>query len=129
MRAPHGDVKFMPRPGDVIWLSADTLSQPKLKMHVCVCVEDGWYFRINTKGHFAASFPISAVENPFLKHDSHIECGAVLEIDEYETAAAEIAGTLSSATITALMVYIRGVPSLTDDERRRILAAFGAASV
>ncbi|MHC8509665.1 MAG: hypothetical protein ACYYKD_09810 [Rhodospirillales bacterium] len=115
----------MPEPGDVIWLSADTLGLPKSKMHVCVCVEDGWYFRINTKGHFAASFLISAAENPFLKHDSHIECGAILEVDEYETRETKIAGTLSSATIASLMVHIRGTPALTVDERNRILAAFG----
>jgi hypothetical protein len=53
------------------------------KMFVCISRENGWFLRINTRDHFKPCVAITLAENPFLTHDSHIEC-VLLEVDDYE---------------------------------------------
>ena len=52
-------------------------------MKVCLWYEEGWFLRINTSDAFRPCVAIEKSYNPFLKHDSHVEC-ALLIVDEYE---------------------------------------------
>ena len=49
------------------------------------CVEPalGFFFRINTKGHWPGSLPLRRIDHPFLDHDSYLECRGPLELDDY----------------------------------------------
>ena len=68
---------------DVIWVFDRTTNPPKPKMIVCLSYADGWFLRVNTKGSFRPCVPIDVKRNPWLDHDSHVEC-ALLEFDEFE---------------------------------------------
>ncbi len=113
--------------GDVIWIYAGTLRNPKQKMHVCVCVDDGYFFRINTKSHFGGSFPISRDDHPFLKWDSNLECGGVLEVAEFEIEESVrkrgVHGRLNVNVAEDLVRFIAQTPTLTLDVKNKIVAS------
>lgn len=52
-------------------------------MMVCVEPDLGFFFRINTKGHWPASILIEMRSNPFLRRDSYLQCGELIELDEF----------------------------------------------
>jgi hypothetical protein len=68
---------------DVLWVEDDLIRPPGPKMVVCVNPEAGLFFRINTRGWRSGSVPIAQADHTFLRHDSHIECGAPFELDDY----------------------------------------------
>jgi hypothetical protein len=68
---------------EVIWVFDRSIEPPKPKMIVCLSYEKGWFMRINSSARFRPCVPISVVMNPWLDHDSHVEC-VLLEFDEYE---------------------------------------------
>jgi len=67
---------------DVILVYDLETNPQKHKYHVCVCVDEGLFFRINTANWWQPSFPILVSDNPFLRHDSHVQC-ILLEHDDY----------------------------------------------
>jgi hypothetical protein len=68
---------------EVIWVF-DRLTKPqKLKMMVCLSWDDGWLLRINTKDKFRPCVAIGKTLNPWLEHDSFVEC-SLMEWDEFE---------------------------------------------
>jgi hypothetical protein len=94
-------------PLDVIWIHDDTIRPPGPKMVVCVHAELGLFFRINTKGHHQQSIPLPVGGHNFLAHDSHLECGEPLELDEFVVEEAVrgkgIIGNVSAALIPQIM--------------------------
>jgi hypothetical protein len=53
-------------------------------MVVCVEADLGYFFRINTRGHRLGSVSLKKVGlHEFLDHDSYLECGGPLELDDY----------------------------------------------
>jgi hypothetical protein len=52
-----------------------------------VCISEvalGFFFRINSKSGWQKSLPLARIpHHTFLHHDSFLECGAPLELDEY----------------------------------------------
>ena len=53
-------------------------------MVVCIDVDEGLFFRINSEPKWQKSVAIKLEDHPeFLKWDSVIECGEPLEFDEY----------------------------------------------
>lgn len=68
---------------EVIIVDDSLVTPPKPKMWVCVECDLGIFFRINSKP-WGIAYPIkSGAEHPWLKHDSFIELGHPLELDEY----------------------------------------------
>ncbi|GHC66102.1 hypothetical protein [Neogemmobacter tilapiae] len=67
----------------VIWAFDRSTTPPKPKMLVCLCWEEGWFLRINTADRFRPCVAVLKADNPWLDHDSHVECG-LLVWDEYE---------------------------------------------
>jgi len=68
---------------DVIWIDDEFIKPPGPKMQVCVCPVNGFFFRINSMPKWQIPVLILQRDNPFLKHDSYIECGIPLELDDY----------------------------------------------
>jgi hypothetical protein len=119
------------RPGDVIWWFDGTTTPPKSKMIVCVCVAEGWFFRINSKSHWASSVPLSQAEHTaFLQHDSFLECGAILDIldAEIDDAVAQkgVLGRLSATAITAVITRVAQAPTLTAAQQQTICKALAS---
>lgn len=114
----------MLKPGNVIILYSGR--NAKDRMHVIVSVGQGWFFRINTKAHWPGSFPIAKSENQFLKHDSHIECGGLVDVDisaiEISMNERGLIGTLSKKTIAELVNHISSVRQLDAEQKRIIIA-------
>lgn len=52
-------------------------------MQVCLDYSEGLFLRINSKDHIRPCVAIPKEKNPFLDHDSHIDCSLQM-IDEYE---------------------------------------------
>lgn len=66
-------------PGDIIILFDVLTTPPKKKWLCCICVAENWFLRINTAPrHHGFNLLISKSENPFLKHDSHIDFKGVI---------------------------------------------------
>ena len=52
-------------------------------MVVCVEPEAGYFFRINSEPKWRGPVLLKKIENTFLHHDSYLECGGPLDLDEY----------------------------------------------
>lgn len=74
-------------PLEVIWINDALIRPPGPKMVVCISPERGWFFRINTRGHWRPCVPLLRADNPFPDHDSFIEC-QIIELDDYIVASA-----------------------------------------
>jgi hypothetical protein len=69
---------------EVIWIHDATIRPPGPKMVVCLEPVLGLFFRINTDPKWQT--PVKLQKEPhhrFLEHDSHLECGDPLELDDY----------------------------------------------
>lgn len=71
------------RPLEVIWIYDATITPPGNKMVAAIHPERGWFYRINTKPRRPCVKLIKTPDHEFLDHDSHLECGDPLEIDDY----------------------------------------------
>ena len=67
---------------DVIWVEDDFIKPPGPKMVVCIAPEPGFFFRINTP-RYPVAVSLLKADNPFLHHDSYLECNGPLEFDDY----------------------------------------------
>ena len=109
------------RPLEVIWIPDATIKPPGPKMVVCISPEFGWYFRINTRGHWVPSVPLpKEPDHPWLKHDSHLECN-ILELNDYviEQAldASGIIGSVSTALCPAIRDAVRANRTMSSTDK------------
>ncbi|WP_306252624.1 hypothetical protein [Parvularcula sp. IMCC14364] len=69
---------------DVIWVHDGTIDPPKLKMVVAISIREGLFLRINSKPNFRPTVKLpKEPDHSFLEHDSYLNCGTVLELDDY----------------------------------------------
>lgn len=115
----------MMSPGDVIWLYDGTIRPRKRKMCVCLCPEQGLFFRINTKSQWKPCVFISKAEHSFLLHDSHVECNGPLEIDdtsiEESLRVDSILGRLSAGAIKAIVKTVEASKTITPADKAIII--------
>lgn len=101
-------------------------------MVVCLCPAVGLFARINTKGWRQGSVSITAANHPFLRHDSHIECGAIFEIDDYVIEQSfnrpngGILGEISRSVLPAILAAIDSSAKVRDEDKEAISAALNA---
>ena len=120
------------RPLDVIWTHDGLISPPGPKMVVCLCPDAGLFVRINTKGWRPGSVSIKKLEHPFLNHDSHVECGAVFELDDYvidqsvDPPGKGIIGRISLITIVNMVAAVNAATSVRDEDRDMIVTTLQA---
>lgn len=70
-------------PLDVIVIIDQCIRPPGPKMVVCIEPNLGLFFRINTRAHWQQSVLLKRSTNTFLHHDSYLECGEPLELDDF----------------------------------------------
>jgi hypothetical protein len=101
------------------------------KMHLCICMSEGWYFYINSRDHWAFSWPLAQHDARFLQHDSFVGCGQLQEIDDsffqdengYLDGDCQIIGRLSVGLLQSLARFIPTVGALTEEEKEIIINA------
>jgi len=94
-------------------------------MVVCLSPQRGLFARVNTKGWRPGSVRIERKANPFLDRDSHIECGAVFELDDYVIGQSiergrGVVGRIARDAVPALLAAVRESPTLSDHDKQII---------
>lgn len=116
---------------DVILIDDETVRPPKPKFVVCIEPDQGWFYRINSKGHWRPCVPLVRIpDHMFLDHDSFIECGDPLELDDYiiETSLERrsVIGSVSRTICAALIDALAQARYLKEEDRAAIRAALAA---
>jgi hypothetical protein len=94
-------------------------------MVVCVEASLGYFFRINTRGHRTGSVALQkAGLHEFLDHDSHIECGGPLELDEYivdeSLRSRGVIGQISPSLLPQILAAIAANSELAPKDKAAI---------
>lgn len=114
-------------PLEVIWIPDQTIKPPGPKMVVCVEPDAGYFFRINSEPKWQQPVLLKRAENPFLHHDSYLECGAPLDLDEYIVSEAirqkGIIGRVNDNAIGDIIAALENAYSVAPADRDLICAA------
>ena len=88
----------------------------------------GFFFRINTEDKWQT--PVKLIRVPdhlFLKHDSHLECGDPLELDDYVIEQAlngqGVIGQVSRTLVPAILEAVKTAKTLSERDKAAIRAA------
>ncbi len=112
---------------DVIWIHDSCIRPPGPKMVVCIEPHLGLFFRINTKDNRQTPVKLLAREHPFLDHNSHLECGEPLELDDYVIEQAlerkPVLGKLSRDLVAAILSAVESAKTLSQRDKAAIRAA------
>lgn len=115
------------RPWDVIVIPDETVRPPKPKFVMCVEPDEGWFYRINTKRWPPAVKLVRETLHPFLDHDSYLECGDPLEIDDFIVEAAlrkyGVIGTVHPSLAVEILRLLAAAETLRESDRLKITAA------
>jgi hypothetical protein len=109
------------RPGDIIFIHDDDIARPKTKLHICICPDRRRFLRINSRPLYPPHHPLTQAANPFLDHDSYVELQSLCWHSHPRLIAAmqrksNPIGRLSAAEISALIVAVSSVPTLTPEQ-------------
>jgi hypothetical protein len=110
---------------EVIWIHDDCISPPGPKMVVCVEAKLGFFFRINTRPNWQQSLLLKkGTDHPFLDHDSYLECGDPLELDDYVVEQSldgkGVIGTVSQALIPDILKAVRAAARMSEKDKQTI---------
>ena len=112
---------------DVIWIHDGCIRPPGPKMIVCVEPDLGYFFRINTDGKWQTPVKLRVADHPFLDHDSHLECGIPLELDDYIIQQAldrrPVIGRIARAVVPAIRTAVEGAQTLSTRDKVAIMKA------
>ena len=96
-------------------------------MVVCVEPEKGLFFRINTEGKWQVPVFIDRVRHTFLDHDSYIESGDPIELDDYIVdQSLRKRGVLGRIDVDVAQQVVEGMLTakwLTEDDKTSISKA------
>jgi hypothetical protein len=113
--------------GQVIWIYDGTITPAGNKMVACVEPDQGFFYRINTKGHWRPAVSLLKSEHPFLAHDSYLECGDPLEVDDYlieeGLRARGVIGSLSPNACRSVEAVLDQARTLSPADKAAIRAA------
>ena len=111
---------------EVIWIHDECISPPGPKMVVCVESAHGFFFRINSRPNWQESVPLKKTKtsNIFLDHDSYLECGDPLELDDYVIDESikdrGIIGTVDSAVIPVILKAVDAATRMSPNDKAAI---------
>jgi hypothetical protein len=111
-------------PLEVIWIPDQTIKPPGPKMAVCVEPDAGYFFRINSEPKWQKPILLKQSENTFLLHDSYLECGAPLDLDEYVISESlrdrGIIGRVNDNVIGPIITALEAAYSVSPEDREMI---------
>ncbi|RAZ79760.1 hypothetical protein DPM35_00170 [Mesorhizobium atlanticum] len=117
-------------PLDVILIHDGTITPPGPKLVVCIHPGEGWYYRINSKNHWKPAVAISRdPHHGFLDHDSFLECGDPLELDDYVVEESirykGIIGHVSPTLCAEIVAALKDARYLKEVDKDAIRAILG----
>ena len=99
-------------------------------MVVCIEPSLGLFFRINTEDKWQT--PIRLIKTPhheFLHHDSYLECGDPLELDDYvideSVNARGVIGTIDPSLVKDIYAAVEEARTVSPADKQKIKAALG----
>lgn len=105
-----------------------SIRPPKMKMLICLDYGAGWFLRVNTSNRFRPAVAIDVARNPWLDHDSHVEC-TVLEFDEYTIDDALRSrgpiGRLHGDHFAAILKELLHLPYIRQPDKERLALLLG----
>lgn len=112
---------------EVIWIHDEFIKPPGPKMVVCVEPSLGLFYRISTEGKWQIPILIEKSRNSFLHHNSYIECGSPLELDDYlieqSISVRGIYGTVDAECLPRLCAAVLRSRNIRETDRAAILLA------
>jgi len=94
-------------------------------MVVCIDPERGLFFRINTEPKWQTPVSLRKSENDWLKHDSYLECGEPLELDDYIVSQSSPIGAVCHSAIAEIVAAVERSVTLSPADIRTIKANLG----
>ncbi len=114
---------------EVVRIFDETTTPAKRRMIACIHVGNGWFFRINSK-RWQTPVLLRKFDHPFLDHDSYLECGEPLDVDDYliDQAIAKfgILGKLAEVVVPDVLQAVDKARTLTKRDKEAIKAALSA---
>lgn len=112
-------------PFDVTVIFDQTIRPPGPKMIVAICPELGWFYRINTKP-WTPAVRLTVQLHPWLDHDSHLECGDPLELDDYTIESSldrhGVIGRVDRSLVGPVRKIIEDLRTMSPADKRIVLA-------
>jgi hypothetical protein len=95
-------------------------------MVVCVEPELGYFFRINSQPKWNGPVLLRLADHSFLHHDSYLECGGPLDLDEYIVSEAlrerGVIGRVSDTVVPDILATLEKAFTMTPADRDLIYA-------
>lgn len=115
---------------DVIWISDETITPPHPKMVVCIEPDLGLFYRFNSRDHWKPCvFVAREPDHGFLDHDSYIECGDPLELDDYIVSESlkrrGVIGSVSHELCPQILEHLNVAKYLRQSDKDAIRSAMG----
>ena len=114
---------------DVIWIHDGFIRPPGPKMVVCLEPRLGLFFRINSEPKWQTPVLLTVADHPFLKWDSHLECGEPLELDDYMIEESVrhrgIIGRVKPELAAVIYGAIVAAKTVSDNDKAAIKVALG----
>jgi hypothetical protein len=108
---------------EVIWIHDECISPPGPKMVVCVEATNGYFFRINSRGHRQPAVPLLQQDHSsFLNWDSFLECGGFLELDDYVVDQSRVIGQISQKLIPDILSALNDADEISAQDKQSICA-------
>jgi hypothetical protein len=121
------------KPLDVIWYPDETIRPPGPKMGVCIEPKLGLFFRINTDPKWQT--PVRLIKqpyHPFLNHDSYLECGDPLELDDYVVDEClrrrGVIGAIHPSLVPDIYAAVQATKTISAADKESIRVALGIPS-
>lgn len=109
---------------DVTIIYDTTIRPPGPKMIAAINPVKGWFYRINTKPWRPAVLLEQAKHSGFLDHDSYLECGDPLELDDYTVAESlkrhGIIGSIHRSCCRAIRTSVFQARTLSARDRQEV---------
>ena len=103
-------------------------------MVVCVEASLGFFFRINSRPNWQKSLPLKKVpDHTFLDHDSYLECGDPLELDDYvvdeSLSRSGIIGVISKEIVPEILKVVDTAARISPKDKAAIRAFLDPAGM
>lgn len=114
-------------PFDVTIIFDQTIRPPGPKMIVAIRPDLGWFYRINTKPWKPAVPLIRMPLHPWLDHDSFLECGDPLELDDFTIEESlrrhGVVGRVDPSLAEPVRATVLTLRTMSQSDKAEILAA------
>jgi hypothetical protein len=102
-------------PGDVVRIEDRDTIPAKIKIHICVCMAEHVFIRINSKPIWHPCHMLLRRNNQFLDHDSYAELNQLVRHSNHQLQQAEIIGRLTSSEAAKLVAAAERAETLSEE--------------